>query len=81
MDTGLSYTPSQTALTDPLSGAPRVGITVKSYLSQSLILKENNLLVTAARHNEEHEKLGKTNEPPRSEEVAVLKEVEERSLC
>ena len=41
MDTDLSYTPSQTASTAVLSGASRVGITMKSCLSQSLMLKEN----------------------------------------
>ena len=41
MDTDLSYTPSQTASPAVLSGASRVGITMKSCLSQSLMLKEN----------------------------------------
>ena len=75
MDTDLSYTPSQTASPAVLSGASRVGITMKSCLSQSLMLKENRTYLSQLLDiMKSMRTLVKKNEPPRYEEVAVLKE-------
>ncbi|XP_044121940.1 cyclin-H isoform X5 [Neovison vison] len=78
-DAYLLYTPSQIALTAILSSASRAGITMESYLSESLMLKENRtglsqlLDIMKSMRN-----LVKKYEPPRSEEVAVLKQKLER---
>ncbi|KAF6356689.1 cyclin H [Rhinolophus ferrumequinum] len=67
------------ALTAILSSASRTGITMESYLSESLMLKENRtglsqlLDIMKSMRN-----LVKKYEPPRSEEVAVLKQKLER---
>ncbi|KAM9693459.1 cyclin-H isoform 2-T2 [Trichechus inunguis] len=78
-DAYLLYTPSQIALTAILSSASRAGITMESYLSESLMLKENRTCLSQLLDiMKSMRNLVKKYEPPRSEEVAVLKQKLER---
>lgn len=78
-DAHLLYTPSQIALTAILSSASRAGITMESYLSESLMLKENRTSLSQLLDiMKSMRNLVKKYEPPRSEEVAVLKQKLER---
>uniref|UniRef100_A0A2I3GRZ9 Cyclin-H n=1 Tax=Nomascus leucogenys TaxID=61853 RepID=A0A2I3GRZ9_NOMLE len=78
-DAYLLYTPSQIALTAILSSASRAGITMESYLSESLMLRENRTCLSQLLDiMKSMRNLVKKYEPPRSEEVAVLKQKLER---
>lgn len=78
-DAYLLYTPSQIALTAILSSASRAGITMESYLSESLMLKENRTCLSQLLDiMKSMRNLVKKYEPPRSEEVAALKQKLER---
>ncbi|XP_059550139.1 cyclin-H isoform X7 [Myotis daubentonii] len=78
-DAYLLYTPSQIALTAILSSASRAGITMESYLSESLMLKENRTCLSQLLDvMKSMRNLVKKYEPPRPEEVAVLKQKLER---
>lgn len=78
-DAYLLYTPSQIALTAILSSASRAGITMESYLSESLMLKENRTCLSQLLDiMKSMRNLVKKYEPPRSDEVAVLKQKLER---
>ncbi|XP_073933242.1 cyclin-H isoform X3 [Castor canadensis] len=78
-DAYLLYTPSQIALTAILSSASRAGITMESYLSESLMLKENRTCLSQLLDiMKSMRNLVKKYEPPRSEEVAILKQKLER---
>ncbi|XP_036267146.1 cyclin-H isoform X2 [Pipistrellus kuhlii] len=78
-DAYLLYTPSQIALTAVLSSASRAGITMESYLSESLMLKENRTCLSQLLDiMKSMRNLVKKYEPPRPEEVAVLKQKLER---
>ncbi|XP_054842447.1 cyclin-H isoform X2 [Eublepharis macularius] len=74
-DACLLYTPSQIALTAILSSASRAGISMESYLSESLMLKENKASLSQLLDGMKCMKnLVKKYEPPHLEEVAVLKQ-------
>ncbi|XP_016065815.1 PREDICTED: cyclin-H isoform X5 [Miniopterus natalensis] len=78
-DAYLLYTPSQIALTAILSSASRAGITMESYLSESLMLKESRTCLSQLLDiMKSMRNLVKKYEPPRPEEVAVLKQKLER---
>ncbi|XP_054571072.1 cyclin-H isoform X6 [Eptesicus fuscus] len=78
-DAYLLYTPSQIALTAILSSASRAGITMESYLSESLMLKENRTCLSQLLDiMKSMRNLVKKYEPPRPEEVAALKQKLER---
>uniref|UniRef100_A0A8C2RMZ5 Cyclin-H n=1 Tax=Capra hircus TaxID=9925 RepID=A0A8C2RMZ5_CAPHI len=78
-DAHLLYTPSQIALTAILSSASRAGITMESYLSESLMLKENRTSLSQLLDiMKSMRNLVKKYEPPRPEEVAALKQKLER---
>ncbi|NP_001334516.1 cyclin-H isoform b [Mus musculus] len=67
------------ALTAILSSASRAGITMESYLSESLMLKENRTCLSQLLDiMKSMRNLVKKYEPPRSDEVAVLKQKLER---
>nr|KAF6365919.1 cyclin H [Pipistrellus kuhlii] len=67
------------ALTAVLSSASRAGITMESYLSESLMLKENRTCLSQLLDiMKSMRNLVKKYEPPRPEEVAVLKQKLER---
>ncbi|XP_048359391.1 cyclin-H [Sphaerodactylus townsendi] len=73
-DACLLYTPSQIALTAVLSSASRAGISMESYLSECLMLKENKASLSQLLDGMKCMKnLVKKYEPPHPEEVAVLK--------
>nr|XP_045015986.1 cyclin-H-like [Jaculus jaculus] len=75
----LLYTPSQIALTAILSSASRAGITMESYLSENLMLKENRTCLSQLLDiMKSMRNLVKKYEPPRSEEVVLLKQKLER---
>lgn len=70
-DAHLLYTPSQIALTAILSSASRAGITMESYLSESLMLKENRTSLSQLLDiMKSMRNLVKKYEPPKPEEVA-----------
>uniref|UniRef100_A0A8D0L5L6 Cyclin-H n=1 Tax=Sphenodon punctatus TaxID=8508 RepID=A0A8D0L5L6_SPHPU len=74
-DAYLLFTPSQIALTSILSSASRAGINMESYLSESLMLKEDKIALSQLLEGMKCMKnLVKKYEPPRPEEVAVLKQ-------
>nr|XP_005288208.2 cyclin-H isoform X2 [Chrysemys picta bellii] len=74
-DAYLLFTPSQIALTAILSSASRAGINMESYLSECLALKENRTSLSQLLDGMKCMKnLIKKYEPPRPEEVAVLKQ-------
>nr|XP_056704157.1 cyclin-H [Euleptes europaea] len=74
-DASLLYTPSQIALTAILSSASRAGISMESYLSECLMLKENKASLSQLLDGMKCMKnLVKKYEPPHPEEVAVLKQ-------
>ncbi|MBZ3889715.1 Cyclin-H [Sciurus carolinensis] len=78
-DAYLLYTPSQIALTAILSSASRAGIAMESYLSESLMLRENRTCLSQLLDiMKSMRNLVKKYEPPRSEEVAILKQKLER---
>ncbi|XP_040841950.1 cyclin-H isoform X4 [Ochotona curzoniae] len=78
-DAYLLYTPSQIALTAILSSASRAGIAMESYLSESLMLRENRTCLSQLLDiMKSMRNLVKKYEPPRPEEVAVLKQKLER---
>ncbi|XP_028929317.1 cyclin-H [Ornithorhynchus anatinus] len=78
-DAYLLFTPSQIALTAVLSSASRAGITMESYLSESLMLKENRTCMSQLLDVVKCMKnLVKKYESPKPEEVAVLKQKLER---
>ncbi|KAF6123490.1 cyclin H [Phyllostomus discolor] len=67
------------ALTAILSSASRAGITMESYLSETLMLKENRTGLSQLLDTmKSMRNLVKKYEPPRPEEVAVLKQKLER---
>uniref|UniRef100_A0A8C6GX22 Cyclin C-terminal domain-containing protein n=1 Tax=Mus spicilegus TaxID=10103 RepID=A0A8C6GX22_MUSSI len=79
IDAYLLYTPSQIALTAILSSASRAGITMESYLSESLMLKgKRTCLSQLLDIMRSMRNLVKKYESPRSEEVAVLRQKLER---
>ncbi|EDL30438.1 mCG115877, partial [Mus musculus] len=79
IDAYLLYTPSQIALTAILSSASRAGITMESYLSESLMLKGKRICLSQLLDiMRSMRNLVKKYEPPRSEEVAVLRQKLER---
>ena len=70
-DAHLLYTPSQIALTAILFSASRAGITMESYFSESLMLKENRTSLSQLLDiMKSMRSLVKKYEPPRPEEVA-----------
>ncbi|XP_066844896.1 cyclin-H [Anser cygnoides] len=74
-DAYLLFTPSQIALTAILSSASRAGINMESYLSESLMLKENRKLFAKLLGSMKCMKnFIKKYELPRPEEVAALKQ-------
>ncbi|XP_066474190.1 cyclin-H [Tiliqua scincoides] len=74
-DACLLYTPSQIALTAILSSASRTGISMESYLSESLMLKENKASLSQLLDGMKCMKnLVKKYEPPHPEAIAVLKQ-------
>ncbi|XP_064356558.1 cyclin-H isoform X3 [Dromaius novaehollandiae] len=74
-DAYLLFTPSQIALTAILSSASRAGINMESYLSESLMLKENRTSLAKLLDGMKCMKnLIKKYELPRPEEVAALKQ-------
>ncbi|NXI23240.1 CCNH protein, partial [Sterrhoptilus dennistouni] len=74
-DAYLLFTPSQIALTAILSSGSRAGINMESYLSESLMLKENrSTLSTLLDDMKCMKNLIKKYELPRPEEVAALKQ-------
>ncbi|NXD10572.1 CCNH protein, partial [Nothocercus nigrocapillus] len=74
-DAYLLFTPSQIALTSILSSASRAGINMESYLSESLMLKENRTSLTKLLDGMKCMKnLIKKYELPRPEEVVALKQ-------
>ncbi|NWX82806.1 CCNH protein, partial [Nothoprocta ornata] len=74
-DAYLLFTPSQIALTSILSSASRAGINMESYLSDSLMLKENRTSLTKLLDGMKCMKnLIKKYELPKPEEVAALKQ-------
>ncbi|KAM4879181.1 cyclin-H isoform 4-T4 [Sylvia borin] len=74
-DAYLLFTPSQIALTAILSSGSRAGINMESYLSESLMLKENKtILPTLLDDMKCMKNLIKKYELPRPEEVAALKQ-------
>ncbi|XP_039945142.1 cyclin-H [Hirundo rustica] len=74
-DAYLLFTPSQIALTAILSSGSRAGINMESYLSESLMLKENrSALSTLLDDMKCMKNLIKKYELPRPEEVAALKQ-------
>ncbi|XP_074064579.1 cyclin-H [Macrotis lagotis] len=74
-DAYLLYTPSQIALTTILSSASRAGINMESYLSESLMLKENRTCLSQLLETMKCMKtLVKKYEPPRPEEVTAIKQ-------
>uniref|UniRef100_A0A8C5K3C9 Cyclin-H n=1 Tax=Jaculus jaculus TaxID=51337 RepID=A0A8C5K3C9_JACJA len=78
-DAYLLYTPSQIALTTILSSASRAGITMESYLSENLMLKENRTCLSHLLDiMKSTRNLVKKYKPPRSEEVVLLKQKLER---
>ena len=78
-DAHLLYTPSQIALTAILFSASRAGITMESYFSESLMLKENRTSLSQLLDiMKSMRSLVKKYEPPRPEEVAALKQKLER---
>jgi cyclin H len=79
IDAYLLYTPSQIALTAILSSASRAGITMESYLSESLMLKGKRICLSQLLDiMRSMRNLVKKYEPPRSEKVAVLRQKLER---
>ncbi|XP_023800564.1 cyclin-H isoform X3 [Cyanistes caeruleus] len=78
-DAYLLFTPSQIALTAILSSGSRAGINMESYLSESLMLKENKSSLSRLLDDMKSMKnLIKKYELPRPEEVAALKQKLER---
>uniref|UniRef100_A0A8C3CMD4 Cyclin H n=1 Tax=Cairina moschata TaxID=8855 RepID=A0A8C3CMD4_CAIMO len=74
-DAYLLFTPSQIALTAILSSASRAGINMESYLSESLMLKENRTFLGKLLDGMKCMKnLIKKYELPRPEEIAALKQ-------
>ncbi|NXH87945.1 CCNH protein, partial [Edolisoma coerulescens] len=74
-DAYLLFTPSQIALTAILSSSSRAGINMESYLSESLMLKENRSALSRLLDDMKCMKnLIKRYELPRPEEVAALKQ-------
>ncbi|XP_064295070.1 cyclin-H [Phalacrocorax carbo] len=74
-DAYLLFTPSQIALTAILSSGSRAGINLESYLSESLMLKEDKIsLAKLLEIMKSMKNLIKKYELPRPEEVAVLKQ-------
>ncbi|KAM6187776.1 cyclin-H isoform 1-T1 [Sarcoramphus papa] len=74
-DAYLLFTPSQIALTAILSSGSRAGINMESYLSESLMLKENRTSLAKLLDSMKCMKnLIKKYELPRPEEVAALKQ-------
>lgn len=74
-DACLLYTPSQIALTAILSSASRAGINMESYLSESLLLKENKASLTQLLDGMKCMKnMVKKYELPHPEEVGSLKQ-------
>ncbi|KAM6468521.1 cyclin-H isoform 1-T1 [Liasis olivaceus] len=74
-DACLLFTPSQIALTALVSSASRAGFNMESYLSGSLMLKENKTTLSQLLDGMKCMKnLVKKYELPHSEEVAVLKQ-------
>ncbi|XP_014452763.1 cyclin-H isoform X2 [Alligator mississippiensis] len=74
-DAYLLFTPSQIALTAILSSASRARINMESYLSESLMLKENRSSLSKLLDGMKCMKnLIKKYEPPKPEDVAALKQ-------
>ncbi|NXN13980.1 CCNH protein, partial [Indicator maculatus] len=74
-DAYLLFAPSQIALTAILSSGSRAGINMESYLSESLMLKEEKTSLASLLENMKCMKnLIKKYEMPRPEEVAALKQ-------
>ncbi|NXG17144.1 CCNH protein, partial [Grallaria varia] len=74
-DAYLLFTPSQIALTAILSSGSRAGINMESYVSESLMLKENRSTLSRLLDDMKCMKnLIKKYELPRPEEVAALKQ-------
>ncbi|XP_069736112.1 cyclin-H isoform X1 [Phaenicophaeus curvirostris] len=74
-DAYLLFTPSQIALAAILSSGSRAGINMESYLSESLMLKEDRTTLAKLLDDMKCMKnLIKKYELPRSEEVAALKQ-------
>ncbi|NWI86427.1 CCNH protein, partial [Pitta sordida] len=74
-DACLLFTPSQIALTAILSSGSRAGINMESYLSESLMLKDNRLTLSRLLDDMKCMKnLIKKYELPRPEEIAALKQ-------
>ncbi|XP_014748175.1 PREDICTED: cyclin-H isoform X2 [Sturnus vulgaris] len=74
-DAYLLFTPSQIALTAILSSGSRAGINMESYLSESLMLKENRLTLSRLLDDMKCMKnLIRKYELPRPEEVIALKQ-------
>ncbi|XP_027512738.1 cyclin-H isoform X1 [Corapipo altera] len=74
-DAYLLFTPSLIALTAILSSGSRAGINMESYLSESLMLKENRSTLSRLLDDMKCMKnLIKKYELPRAEEVAALKQ-------
>ncbi|NXT90245.1 CCNH protein, partial [Anhinga rufa] len=74
-DAYLLFSPSQIALTAILSSGSRSGINMESYLSESLLLKEDRICLASLLDVMKCMKnLIKKYELPRPEEVAVLKQ-------
>ncbi|XP_014792345.1 PREDICTED: cyclin-H [Calidris pugnax] len=74
-DAYLLFTPSQIALTAILSSGSRAGINMESYLSESLMLKDDRLSLAKLLDGMKCMKnLIKKYELPRPEEVAALKQ-------
>ncbi|NXI39508.1 CCNH protein, partial [Galbula dea] len=74
-DAYLLFTPSQIALTAILSSGSRAGINMESYLSESLLLKEDRMSLPELLETVKRMKnLMKKYELPRPEEVTALKQ-------
>ncbi|KAL4623226.1 cyclin-H isoform X1 [Arapaima gigas] len=78
-DVGLLYSPSQIALTAVLNSASRAGITMESYLTECLGLKEDKETLSKMIDSMKRIKtLLKKYEPPNPEEVNIYKQKLER---
>ncbi|MGH0181170.1 UNVERIFIED_CONTAM: hypothetical protein FKN15_006000 [Acipenser sinensis] len=78
-DAGLLFPPSQIALTAILNGASRAGINMESYLTECMGLKDDKETLSKMIDSMRRIKnLIKKYEPPRVDEVNMLKQKLER---